>query len=109
MTHSKYSNAAALILVAFIASACGGSNSGFTSPPVPAADITLEGSVYDGPVIGGNLYVFAAADVNQAMQSASTAGDRAAALAGANPLATLSRDAASADAYTIAVSGDMAG
>ena len=109
MTHSKYSNAAALVLVALLATACGGGNSSFTPPPVPAADITLEGSIYDGPVTGGSLYVFAAADVNQVLGSASNAADRAAALAGASPLATLSRDAASADAYSIAVSGDLAG
>lgn len=109
MTHSTFSNAAALILVAFLASACGGSNDSFIPPQAPAADITLEGSVYDGPVVGGNLYVFAAADVNQAMQSAGASGDRAAALAGASPLAVLSRDAASADAYTLPLSGDLAG
>lgn len=109
MTHAAQSNAAALVLVAFLVTACGGSNSSFTPPPVPAADITLEGSIYDGPVTGGSLYVFAASGVNQALESANNAADRAAALAGADPLATLSRDAASLDTYSIAVSGDMAG
>ena len=78
-------------------------------PPPPAADIDIAGNVFDGSVSGGTLFVFAASDVNAALDAAAEAEDRAAALAAAGPLLELTRDAADGDSYVIAVSGDLAG
>ena len=95
----------------FLAS-CGDSNSNLVTPvpppPPPPADIGVEGNVFDGPVSGGTLFVFAAADVNAALEAAAEAEDRAAALSAAGPLLELARDEADADSYAIAVSGDLA-
>lgn len=96
---------------ALLLSACGGSsNTPVTppSPPPPPAAITAQGSIYDGPVVGGNLYVFAADAVTAAIIDADAATDRAASLAGAGPVATLSRDAADGADFSLAVDGDLA-
>ncbi|MGB5164256.1 MAG: hypothetical protein WBN61_03285 [Woeseiaceae bacterium] len=87
--------------------ACSSNDSGVT-PPAPVADITASGVVYDGPVAGGSLYVFSAADVNQVISDADASDDRAASLAGASPLAILVRDAADGADFSLTVSGDLA-
>jgi hypothetical protein len=89
-------------------SACGGSSGGVTAPPIPVANITVDGDIFDGPVAGGSLYVFAAGAVNTAIREADAAEDRAASLAGASPLVTMTREVANGSAYTLAVSGDLA-
>lgn len=109
MTYSRNLKTLSLVLVTLVFSACGGgSNSIFTPLPTPVVDITLEGSVFDGPVSGGSLYIFSADTVNQAISDANDAADRAASLASASPIATLARDVADGDAFTIPVSGDLA-
>ncbi len=98
---------------ALLLAACGGSSgSSITTPPPPpppAADITISGNVFDGPVSGGTLFVFPASDVGAALDSAADSEDRAAALRAAGPILELARDVADADGYAIAVSGDLAG
>ncbi|MCP4301331.1 MAG: hypothetical protein GY783_12155, partial [Gammaproteobacteria bacterium] len=112
MTISIYRCSILISLAALALAACDGSSTGTVvppPPPPPAADIDVSGNVFDGPVSGGTLFVFAASDVNAALDAASEAEDRAAALSGAGPLLELARDEADADAYAIAVSGDLAG
>jgi len=114
MTKSTYRCSIFITLSALVLAACSGSGSGSDSvfvpaPPPPAADIDVSGNVFDGPVSGGTLFVFAASDVNAALDAAADAEDRAAALAASNPLLELARDEADADSYEIAVSGDLAG
>jgi len=108
MTTTQQYKIAFITMLAVLIGGCGSSNNPVVPPPPPAADITAEGNIFDGSVSGGSLYVFAAADVNQAISDANATADRAASLAGASPLATVSRDVADGDAFTIAVSGDLA-
>ncbi|MBT8441493.1 MAG: hypothetical protein KJO76_03825 [Gammaproteobacteria bacterium] len=109
---TKSNNLCSLALAAcalFIASCGDSSNSvAVVPPPSPPADIGIEGSVFDGAVSGGTLFVFAASAVNAAFDAAADAADRAAALTAAGPLLTLTRDEADADSYTITVSGELA-
>ncbi len=110
MTHSNNHFSFATALAALLMASCGGNNSSFvpvTPPPPPPADIGIEGSVFDGPVSGGTLFVFAASDINGALDAAAGAADRAAALAAAGPLLEIARDEADADSYAIAVSGEL--
>ncbi|MDA0791603.1 MAG: hypothetical protein O2780_19380 [Proteobacteria bacterium] len=81
------------------------------SPPsaVAAAPITLHGSIIDGDVSGGTIYVFAAEDVVAALEAASASEDRGAALAGAGPIRTLARGATDNGEYRIELSEDLAG
>lgn len=101
-----------MALSALAVTACGGSGSSFVPvppPPPPAADINVSGNIFDGPVSGGTLFVFAASDVGAALDTAGADADRAAALSAAGPLLELARDVADADGYAVAVSGDLAG
>ena len=99
-------------LITSLISACG-SDSGSPllppPPPPPAADITVSGSIYDGAVSGGTLFVFDADTVNAALTAAAEAADRAAALGNAGPLVQISRDVADAESYSLAVPGSAAG
>ncbi|MDH3531415.1 MAG: hypothetical protein OEO82_00720 [Gammaproteobacteria bacterium] len=100
-----------LLLVAGIA-ACGSSSNNPVTPPAsppPTPAVSVSGNIYDGPVSGGSLYVFAAADVNAAIDAANAAADRAASLAAAGPIATLTRDEADGAAFALDISGDLAG
>ena len=109
MKNLTYRRSLVTALSALFLAACGGGSSSFVPPPPPAADITVSGNVYDGPVTGGTLFVFAASGINAALDAANNADDRTAALRAASPLLELARDPADADSYTIAVSGDLAG
>ncbi|MDH3616959.1 MAG: hypothetical protein OEQ90_10875 [Gammaproteobacteria bacterium] len=111
MTISTYRCSILMALFALLMAACGGSSSSSSPPPAPTpvADIDVSGNVFDGPVIGGTLFVFTAGDVNAALEAAAGSEDRAAALGGASPLVQLARDEADADGYAVAVSGDLAG
>ena len=77
-------------------------------PPTPAS-ITLAGVVTDGPVSGGSLFVFAAADVQAALDSVDPNGDRLDALSAAPSIAVLTRDPLDEDQYSLAVGNDLAG
>lgn len=98
-------------LAAVLVTACGSSNS--STPPVvtppPPASVTANGVVSDGPVSGGTLFVFAAAQVQAALDSVDPDGDRLAALDAADSVAVLTRDEADADQYTMSVPGTLAG
>ncbi|GEM_PF-382457 len=92
------------------ASACGNDGTSTrTTPTPPVQDITLAGVVSDSPVLGGSVFVFEAARIQAVLDDASAADDRLASLAAASPLATLARDPAAGDTYTIDVGGDLAG
>ena len=85
----------------------GGAGIAATSPaPAP---LTISGNIQDGPVSGGTLYVFTAADILAAIADADGAADRAAALAAANPMVTLVRDPADLDQYVLEIPADLAG
>ena len=73
--------------------ACGGSNSPAPAPPPapPASPVTVNGVVSDGPVEGGMIFVFGADRVQGALEAVTPDGNRQAALAGANPLASVQR------------------
>lgn len=100
-----------LSLPVLLLTACGGGSSRpiVTPPPPPPSSINTNGSIYDGPVSGGTLFVFDASDVNAAIEAASDASDRAAALTSANPVASLARDSAGDETYTLDVPADRAG
>ena len=92
--------------------ACGGGNSPAPAPPPPpppASPVTINGVVSDGPVEGGMIWVFGADQVQGALEAVTPDGSRQAALAGANPLASVQRDAEDGDRFEIEVPGDRAG
>ena len=99
------------VLTLVILGGCGGSSGNAVPPvpPAPPATIQIEGFIYDGPVVGGSLHIFSADQVNAAIDDASAAGDRAAALAAANPIASLDRDGTDGAEFSIAVDGSLAG
>jgi hypothetical protein len=96
-----------VVLVVAMLSAC--SDGGGGGAPAAPTSLTVSGSVLDGPVTGGTLFVFTASDVSSAIADAEEAEDRAAALAAANPIATLARDAADMEAYALEIPADLAG
>ena len=55
------------------------------------------------------MFVFAAADVNAAIEAADGATDRAAALSGAGPILELARDVADGETYSVTVPEAQAG
>ena len=91
---------------------CSSSNSPPVSPPAPPpspAAITLNGVVTDGPVFGGTLYYFSAANVQAALDSVDPDGDRQAALDAAPAVGRLTRDPADEDQYFVIIGGGLAG
>jgi hypothetical protein len=100
-------NAAVLVISSVVLAACGSSNNSKPATPAPA-DITLSGSIQDGPVSGGTLYAYPADRVLAAMVEADGAPDRSAALAAATPSAQLIRNPADGDAYSLAIPGNLA-
>jgi hypothetical protein len=100
--------------LAVLLSACGGGgggdgdDDGNTPPPAPET-VTLSGVVSDGPVSGGAIFVFAADDVQAALDAAADAEDRHAALADAGPLVVLERDPADEGSFALDVPGEQAG
>ncbi len=90
-------------------SACSSSNNPPTvsppAPPPPPAPVTISGVVTDGPVFGGTLFAFAAADVQAALDSVDPAGDRLNALNAAPSILSLTRNTADQDQYLMVVAG----
>ncbi len=116
MNTSTFKNLACMVAAVFALSACGGSNNPLTPtppppppPPPPVTTIEVTGGVYDGPVEGGTLFVFAAADISAALAAANAAQDRAAALSAAGPLLELARDPADGASYSLTVPEAQAG
>jgi len=90
------------------------SNNNIPAPPTPTPPddpdpITLGGFVMDGPVQGGTLYLFDSSQIDAALSDAEEAEDRAASLAGADPIATITREDGDEAEFEIEVSGDLAG
>jgi hypothetical protein len=102
-------NGAALVLTTALLAACNSSNKTNPATTLPPEDITISGSIQDGPVSGGSLFAFSADRVSAAMVAADGAADRAAALAAATPSAQLIRDVADGDAFSLAIPGTLAG
>ena len=78
------------------------------APPPPPAPLTIAGVVTDGPVFGGTLFVFAAADVQAALDSVDPDGDRLAALNAASAIGAITRDPADEDQYLFIVPAEFA-
>ena len=99
------------VVVPVSVAACGGDNRPAPPPPPPppVSPVTISGVVSDGPVEGGMIFVFGADQVQGALEAVTPDGSRQAALAGANPLATVQRDADDGDRFSIEVPGDRAG
>lgn len=88
---------------------CGnGSHATQTTTPPPPQPVSIAGVVTDGPVSGGTIFVFAADEVQAALDSIDPAGDRLEALNAAASLAVLTRDTADDDQYTLEVPGNAA-
>lgn len=98
-----------LVAATFLLGGCGSSDGGFTTPPPPPAAINVGGIVSDPAVLGGTVFVFDAAAVQAALAEADASEDRLAALAAASPIATLTRDPADGDQFTLEVDGELAG
>ena len=77
-------------------------------PPPPPAAIELSGVVTDGPVFGGTLFLFAADQVQAALDSIDPAGDRLADLSAASSILSATRDVADEDQFTLSVPNDSA-
>ncbi|MCZ6643096.1 MAG: hypothetical protein O7F71_16080 [Gammaproteobacteria bacterium] len=98
------------LLLAVAGCGDGGSNRLPVPPPAaPPQGIILNGIVSDGPVEDGWIYLFAAANVNDALSAANAAEDRLEALNDAGPLAVFNRDPADEDSFEISVPGERAG
>lgn len=94
-----------------LTAACSSSNTPPVTPPAPPpppAPLTIHGVVTDGPVFGGTLFAFAAADVQSALDSVDPDGDRLAALNAASPIAAVARDPADEDQYLYIVPAEYA-
>lgn len=111
MTNNKILLAARRILsFAVMASAvvlAGCGSDSHVSQTTPAA-LAITGVVSDGPVFGGTVFVFAAADVQAALDSVDPDGDRLAALQAAPSIASLTRDPADEDQYRFSVPAEFA-
>ena len=77
-------------------------------PPTPLAAVTVSGVVTDGPVIGGTVFVFTADQVVAAFTGIDPDGDRLADVTAADSIATLTRDPADGDQYSISIPGEFA-
>ncbi len=110
-TSTKRQLVAPLLYFSLITALAGcGSSSNRTTPAVqPPLPVTVGGVVADGPVAGGTLFVFTPSQVQAALAAVDPDGDRRAALAAANPIATLERDSADEGAFEITVPGANAG
>jgi len=88
--------------------ACSSGNNAPPAPPPSPAPLTITGVVTDGPVFGGTLFVFAAADVQAALDSVDPDGDRLAALNAAPAIGAVTRDPADEDQYLFIVPAEFA-
>lgn len=96
-----------VLACALVLAACGDSDQ--DDAPAPPAAVLLNGTVSDGPVTGGTVFVFTADQVQDALDSIDSGGDRPAALEAAGPIATLARDPADGDQFELSVPGEHAG
>ena len=101
----------AILSVAIVLAGCGSSVNSPTTPEVvqPPAPLVIGGVVADGPVAGGTLFVFTPSQVQAALAAVDPDDDRRAALAAANPVATLSRDGTDEGDFELTVPGTSAG
>lgn len=93
-----------------LTAACSSSNAPPVTPPAPPpppAPLTIAGVVTDGPVFGGTLFAFAAADVQAALDSVDPDGDRLAALNAASAIGAVTRDPADEDQYLFIVPAEF--
>lgn len=115
LTTKKLTTSLQLILVALLVSGCGGSSSSGsrnTPTPSPAPEpeaVVVNGSVMDGPVSGGTLFVFPPEGINDVLEAANEAADRLASLEGAGAIVSSTLPASEDGSYTIEVPGDQAG
>jgi len=77
-------------------------------PPPPPTSMNVTGVVTDGPVSGGSLFLFAAADVQGALDSIDPGGERLAGLNAAPAIVSLTRNPADGDQYTLTVPAERA-
>ena len=99
-----------LVLVTGLGACSSSSNAPIATPPppTPLAAVTVSGVVSDGPVIGGTVFVFTANQVVAAFAGIDPDGDRLADLTAADSIATLIRDPADGDQYSISIPGEFA-
>ena len=97
-----------VVMLSFGLVACDDNNK-LKKKPAPGQDVTISGSVQDGPVTGGSIYVFTASTVLAALDAAELSDDRAAALAGSSPLVALTRSESDESSYSLSISGEYAG
>jgi hypothetical protein len=99
-----------LVLVIGLGACSSSSNAPIATPPppTPLAAVTVSGVVTDGPVIGGTVFVFTADQVLAAFAGIDPDGDRLADLTAADSIATLIRDPADGDQYSISIPGEFA-
>ena len=98
-----------LVLVIGLGACSSSSNAPIATPPppTPLAAVTVSGVVSDGPVIGGTVFVFTADQVVAAFAGIDPDGDRLADLTAADSIATLTRDPADGDQYSISIPGEF--
>ncbi len=101
-------NLALMAMLLFGLVACNDTNKP-KNPTGSVQDITVTGSIQGGPVSGGSIYVFTASTVLTALSAAELSDNRASALAGAGPLATLTRGDSDESLYSLVISGEYAG
>ncbi|HJN51070.1 MAG: hypothetical protein QGI68_13390 [Pseudomonadales bacterium] len=107
----------AAIMAVVMLVGCGGSDPGSSPvssertvvPPPAPEPITLTGSLMDGPVVGGHVFVFFADDIQAVLDAADAADDRLTSLRDAAAVASLARVTETEGIYTLRVSADHAG
>jgi len=106
----SYGLSLTLVLVIGLGACSSSSNAPIATPPppTPLAAVTVLGVVTDGPVIGGTVFVFTADQVLAAIAAIDPDGDRMADLTAAGSIATLLRDPADGDQYSISIPGEFA-
>jgi hypothetical protein len=99
-----------LVLVIGLGACSSSSNAPVATPPppTPLAAVTVSGVVTDGPVAGGTVFVFTADQVLAAFAGIDPDGDRLADLTAADSIATVIRDPADGDQFSISIPGEFA-
>jgi hypothetical protein len=99
-----------LLLTATLSGCGGGGGSSIVPiPPMPAPQpITITGTVTDGPVTGGRVFIFAVDDINAALDGADLAEDRLTSLQAAGALLSRARTAADGETFSIDLPGGFA-
>lgn len=93
--------------IALLSSGCSDDSSNRVTPippSVPApSPVEVNGMVLDGAVSGGTIFVYAASDISAALVAAAGSADRSTALAGADPIVSLTRDPADEEFYQLVI------